>query len=61
MSYGYKKHSDGDLLFTLIGGLLLVGLALPILGVYWLIAGKNEVQRVIGLIIVIICCIGYLS
>ena len=58
MYHGHKSHSDGDLLYVVLGGLILACLALPILGVYWLLAGKNDVQRIIGLIIVIICCIG---
>ena len=35
--------------------IMLAILALPVLGVYLLVKGENDTQRIIGLVIVVLC------
>lgn len=66
MYNGYRRRhrmeSSGD-----DGGLgclvaiMLAILALPVLGVYLLVKGENDTQRIIGLVIVVLCVIGMIT
>ena len=58
MHCGHKHHNDGDLLYVLILGVIAICFILPCVGVYWLFAGKDDTQRALGLIIVIVCIVG---
>ena len=41
--------------------IMLAILALPVLGVYLLVKGENDTQRIIGLVIVVLCVIGMIT
>ena len=66
MYNGYRRRhrmgSSGDEAgLGCLVAIMLAILALPVLGVYLLVKGENDTQRIIGLVIVVLCVIGMIT
>ena len=61
MSGGCKNHNNSKSGDGIIAIAILAIIMMPIVGAYLLLLGKNDKQRVIGIILLVIYCVCWIA
>ena len=57
--YGRRSSNDDDMSGCLVYAIIAI-IAMPIVGIYWAVAGDTEDKRAIGIGIIIFCIIAWI-